>query len=92
MPEPNLEQVAPIISMLLFSFLDQIILLAYRVPHLSFDQLPPLPDYNFAKNLVKRGHPVSLYFRLVWYSVFMLHHRFLIHFSHATNAISSGTS
>lgn len=59
MPEPNPEQTAPIISMMLFAFLDRIVFLAYRVPHLSFEQLPPLPDYGFAKHLVKKSHPAS---------------------------------
>ncbi|KAI9449921.1 hypothetical protein BJY52DRAFT_1227472 [Lactarius psammicola] len=31
------------------------VFLAYRVPHLSHDMLPPLADYDYTKNLVKRS-------------------------------------
>ncbi|KAJ3558885.1 hypothetical protein NM688_g664 [Phlebia brevispora] len=57
MPTPNPEQTASMISLLSFSFLDPIIWLAYHVPHLSHDQLPPQCDYDYAKNLVKRSYP-----------------------------------
>ncbi|PSR71574.1 hypothetical protein PHLCEN_2v12546 [Hermanssonia centrifuga] len=56
-PVPNPEQTASIISFLFFSFLDPIIWLAYRVPHLSLDQLPPMCDYDYAKNLIKWSYP-----------------------------------
>lgn len=59
MPEPNPEQTASIISFMLYSFLDPVIWLAYRIPHLAFDQLPPLCDYDYMKNLIKRSYPVS---------------------------------
>jgi hypothetical protein len=36
-------------------FLDPIVFLAYRVPHLAHDMLPPLADYDYTKNLVKRS-------------------------------------
>ncbi|KAI0045217.1 P-loop containing nucleoside triphosphate hydrolase protein [Auriscalpium vulgare] len=54
-PEPNPEQTAPILSMALYTFLDPIIFLANRVPHLSHDQLPPIADYDHARNLVQRS-------------------------------------
>ncbi|KAI0052966.1 hypothetical protein FA95DRAFT_1579668 [Auriscalpium vulgare] len=53
--EPNLEQTAPILSMALYTFLDPIVFLANRVSHLTHDQLPPLADYDHAKNLVQRS-------------------------------------
>ncbi|CDO77193.1 hypothetical protein BN946_scf184747.g6 [Trametes cinnabarina] len=57
MPEVNPEQTASILSMAFYSFLDGIIFKAYRMPHLPFDELPPLADYDYAKNLVKRSFP-----------------------------------
>lgn len=58
MVEPNPEQTCSWASLLFYAFLDPIVLLAYRVPHLAFDQLPPLADYDYAKNLIKRSYPV----------------------------------
>ncbi|KAJ7495858.1 hypothetical protein B0H11DRAFT_2000914 [Mycena galericulata] len=55
--ETNPEQTAPIFSMLLYVFLDPIIFLAYRIPHLKFDQLPPLSDFDWAENLKARAFP-----------------------------------
>jgi hypothetical protein len=58
MPETNPEQTASILSLALYSFLDPIIFLAYRIPHLKFEQLPPLCDYDYAENLKARAFPV----------------------------------
>ncbi|KAF8257990.1 hypothetical protein EI94DRAFT_1756220 [Lactarius quietus] len=41
--------------MTLYTFLDPIIFLAYRVPHLSHDMLPQLADYDQTRNLVHRS-------------------------------------
>lgn len=57
-PEPNREQTACILSMMLYNFLDPVIFLGYRMPHLSWEQLPPLADYDYTRNVVKRGFPV----------------------------------
>ncbi|KAF9015463.1 ATP-binding cassette transporter [Cyathus striatus] len=54
---PNPEQTAPLFSLAVYSFLDPIVFLAYRVPHLAYDQLPPLADYDYARNLVARSFP-----------------------------------
>lgn len=54
-PQPNPEQTTPFLSLILYSFLDSIIWKAYRIPHLPADQLPPLADYDRAKELRKRG-------------------------------------
>lgn len=43
----------------MYIFLDPIIFQASRVKHLSRDQLPPLADYDSAKNLIKRSFHVS---------------------------------
>ncbi|KAJ7700789.1 P-loop containing nucleoside triphosphate hydrolase protein [Mycena rosella] len=45
------EQTASIISLVTYSFLDPLIFLASQLSHLSYDLLPPLPDYNDVKNL-----------------------------------------
>ncbi|KAH9166019.1 hypothetical protein EDB89DRAFT_2076264 [Lactarius sanguifluus] len=47
----NPEQTASLLSMMLYTFLDPIVFLAYRVPHLSHDMLPPLSDYDYTRNL-----------------------------------------
>jgi hypothetical protein len=54
---PNPEQTTSLISLLLWFFLDRIVLSAYRAPYLSYDQLPPLADYDLGKNLVKNSVP-----------------------------------
>jgi hypothetical protein len=58
MAVPNPEQTASILSLVLYTFLDPIIFLAYRIPHLSHDQLPPLSDYDYAKHLKAKSFPV----------------------------------
>ncbi|KZV74802.1 P-loop containing nucleoside triphosphate hydrolase protein [Peniophora sp. CONT] len=50
--EPHPEQTASILSHATFTYLQPIISLAYRVPHLPFDLLPPLADYDHARVLV----------------------------------------
>ena len=55
----NPEQTTPLLSLMLYTFLDPIIFLAYRVPHLSHDMLPPLADYDYTRNLVKRSFKAS---------------------------------
>ncbi|TDL28857.1 P-loop containing nucleoside triphosphate hydrolase protein [Rickenella mellea] len=55
MAEPNPEQVTPLLSLTMFSFLDPLIFKAYGMPHLSHDELPPLCDYDYTSNLVKRS-------------------------------------
>ncbi|KAJ7797502.1 P-loop containing nucleoside triphosphate hydrolase protein [Mycena olivaceomarginata] len=55
--EPNPEQTASLFSLVLYFFLDPIIFLGYSVPHLKFDQLPPLSDYDYIENLKQRAWP-----------------------------------
>ncbi|KAJ7919496.1 hypothetical protein B0H13DRAFT_2430321 [Mycena leptocephala] len=57
MPVPNPEQTASPLSLLLFTFLDPVILLAYKLPHLPYDLLPPLADSDSSEHLKKRGFP-----------------------------------
>ncbi|KAI0758154.1 multidrug resistance-associated ABC transporter [Fomes fomentarius] len=56
-PQVNPEQTASILSVTIYAFLDEIIWKAYNAPHLALDQLPPIADYDRAKNLVKRSFP-----------------------------------
>jgi hypothetical protein len=58
MPVPNAEQTASIISLVLYFFLDHVIFLAYRLPHLPHEMLPPLADYDYAQHLQTRSFPV----------------------------------
>lgn len=53
--EPNSEQTASLVSFLLFSFLDPIVFKAYRVPHLPYEDLPPLADYDRAEHLIHKS-------------------------------------
>ena len=50
--EPHPEQTASIFSYATFTYLQPIVSLAYRVPHLPFDHLPPLADYDHSEKLV----------------------------------------
>ncbi|THH12876.1 hypothetical protein EW146_g7283 [Bondarzewia mesenterica] len=63
---PNPEQTASLLSLTIYSFLDPTVFLAYQIPHLSFDQLPPLADYDYTRNLVERSFRVAS--SLGWHS------------------------
>ena len=56
--QPSPEQTAPLLSYLTYMWLDPVIWLAYRKPHLPLDELPPLCDYDEANHLIKRSFPV----------------------------------
>jgi hypothetical protein len=55
---PSGEQTASILSLITFSYLDPIIFSGYRSNHISVDQLPPLADYDYARNVKARSFPV----------------------------------
>ncbi len=55
MPVPNPEQTTPILSLVLYSWLDSLMIGAYRVAHLSYEQLPPLADYDRCRYLKARA-------------------------------------
>ncbi|KAF8201224.1 P-loop containing nucleoside triphosphate hydrolase protein [Mycena galopus ATCC 62051] len=55
MSVPNPEQTASVLSLVLYFFLDQVIFLAYRLPHLPLEMLPPLADYDYAQHLQIRS-------------------------------------
>ena len=46
MEEPSSEQTCCLMSMMLYSFVDPIIVVAAKVPHLSYNELPPQPYYD----------------------------------------------
>jgi len=58
MPETNDEQTCSLFSLITYIYLDPVVLLGYRVPHLKYDQLPPLSDTDYARNLRKKAFPV----------------------------------
>ncbi|KIK51558.1 hypothetical protein GYMLUDRAFT_50501 [Collybiopsis luxurians FD-317 M1] len=53
--EPNPEQTTSLFSLLLYNFMDPIVFEARRVEHLPYDHLPPLADYDYARNLRERA-------------------------------------
>jgi hypothetical protein len=53
--EANAEQTASLASFVTWAFLDEIIFKAYRLPHLPYDELPPLADYDQGKWLRQRS-------------------------------------
>lgn len=55
----NPGQAASRLSMMMCTFLDPIVFLAYRVLHLSHDMLPPLADYT--KYLARRSFNAGVY-------------------------------
>ena len=61
MPVPNPEQTASIALFLFHGYLDPIIWYAWRVPHLKHEELPPLADYDYVKNLAKWSYPVRMF-------------------------------
>ncbi|KAI9056609.1 P-loop containing nucleoside triphosphate hydrolase protein [Trametes sanguinea] len=52
------EQTASIFSLLLYTYLEPFIWRARRLSHITYDMLPPLPDYDHLKNLVGRAFPM----------------------------------
>ncbi|KAF9538671.1 hypothetical protein CPC08DRAFT_824613, partial [Agrocybe pediades] len=54
---PNIEQTASLFSMMTHSFLDHTIMLGYKVPHLSVDQLDPLSDRDAAAYRTQKAFP-----------------------------------
>ncbi|KAI0357917.1 P-loop containing nucleoside triphosphate hydrolase protein [Trametes cingulata] len=52
--EPHPEQTASILSLLTYWYMEPVIWLAWRLPRLPFDMLPPLPDYDHVQVLIGR--------------------------------------
>ncbi|EMD36164.1 hypothetical protein CERSUDRAFT_84254 [Gelatoporia subvermispora B] len=55
--EPSPEQTASLLSMVLYFHVDPLIMKAYRTPHLDFEELPPVADYDMAKHLIEHSFP-----------------------------------
>ena len=56
--EPNPEQTASILSLIVYSFMDPLVFEAYRVPHLSHERLPAIADYDHTEYLREKAFPV----------------------------------
>ncbi|KAH9848044.1 P-loop containing nucleoside triphosphate hydrolase protein [Lenzites betulinus] len=56
--EQHPEQTASLLSLLTYLYMEPLIWLAWRLPRLTYDMLPPLGDYDHLKNLVGRSFPV----------------------------------
>ncbi|KAF9000095.1 P-loop containing nucleoside triphosphate hydrolase protein [Cyathus striatus] len=52
---PPPDQTASIFSLFTYSFLNHIVWLGYCVPHIAFEDLPPLADYDHVKYLRKKA-------------------------------------
>ena len=63
MPEPNPEQTCSLFALIFYTYLDPVIMLGYRVPHLRFDQLPPLSDSDYSQHITKHAFPVEFIFK-----------------------------
>lgn len=61
MPIPGRELVDPWVSKLLFIYIDPVVVLANKVAHLKFDQLPLLLDIDYASYITKTAFPVRIY-------------------------------
>lgn len=57
--EPTPEQTASILSLMLFSVMDPVIVAAWRTTHLSLEDFPRMADYDSIEILVRRSYPVS---------------------------------
>ncbi|KAF8309911.1 hypothetical protein DL93DRAFT_2230628 [Clavulina sp. PMI_390] len=53
--DPNSEQTASVLSKISFSFMDRLVYLGYKHPHVPFDLLPSLCDYDRGAYLNERG-------------------------------------
>lgn len=50
---------------MVYTFLDPLLFLAARLPHLRHDQLFPLADYDYSRNTTKRAFPVIIFLYLI---------------------------
>jgi hypothetical protein len=64
-PQPNPEQTASIISLGFFYFMDPLIWKGYNVPHLPYEDLPVLADYDHADVLRLRAFKVHIVYSLL---------------------------
>ncbi len=57
---PAPEQTCSPLSFVLFGFLDEVIFLGYKMPHLPLEKLPPLADYDASSYLRIRSFKVCM--------------------------------
>lgn len=62
MEVPNPEQTASVFSLAVYTFMNPIVLEAYRVPHLSHEKLPPLCDRDGSERLTTNALRVGIDF------------------------------
>ncbi|KAI0640442.1 P-loop containing nucleoside triphosphate hydrolase protein [Trametes meyenii] len=55
--EPHPEQTCSLFSLLVYIYMESIIWRAWRLPRVTYDMLPPLPDYDRVKNLAGYSFP-----------------------------------
>ena len=51
----NPEQTASYLSLVSFQFVNPTVMKAWRIPHLPYEELPPLADYDYADYLKARS-------------------------------------
>ncbi|EIW53710.1 P-loop containing nucleoside triphosphate hydrolase protein [Trametes versicolor FP-101664 SS1] len=51
------EQTASILSILSYSFVESVVWKAWSVPRLTYEMLPPLPEYDYLTNLKRKSFP-----------------------------------
>ena len=56
----NQEEIVCAWSLITYSFLSPIVWMAYRMPHIPYDELPPLSDVNRLRSLALQAFPVSI--------------------------------
>lgn len=76
----NDEQTCSIISLAFYTYLDPIIFLGARVPHLRYDQLPPLSDTDYAKHVTGNAFPVRHQAYLIYFRRILKYHDSILAF------------
>ncbi|KAI9061280.1 P-loop containing nucleoside triphosphate hydrolase protein [Trametes sanguinea] len=56
--EPSAEQTASLFALLFYTYLESFIWRARRLSRITFEMLPPLPDYDHLKHLIGRSFPL----------------------------------
>ncbi|KAI9056602.1 multidrug resistance-associated ABC transporter, partial [Trametes sanguinea] len=56
--QPSAEQTASVFALLFYTYLEPFIWRARRLSRITFEMLPPLPDYDHLKHLVVRAFPL----------------------------------
>jgi hypothetical protein len=87
----NDEQTCSIISLAFYTYLDPIIFLGARVPHLRYDQLPPLSDTDYAKHVTGNAFLVRHQAYLICFRRILKYHdsSIWIHFGEQKGVICS---